>query len=359
MAMRSPKPAGTGVGLPLSVWIGIVLILLGLATYGSIQYWMMTRTFVPVDMPVSLATGHIKTGPFPINLRDVYSIWIDLDENAQSDATCNAYSSLRTRWVLYRSGQAAEKWDYPVLLGTYLEGFYAQKGTYEVDVEVISDASCLNPAHPRLRVTAGKGEYQEEFSPLMWLSVLCIGAGIGLLALFGISQRSREGAQAASLNGSQSVVQYFQWAQKLPLKAALSGLPSFGLVCSLLLSWLVMFHMAFHQVGRFHSKGIGTSVMQHVPLAQNSGRWTEPLVLSVRASGPGLLPTLYLNSKLLSWEELDSALKVELSTRSVWIVYVEADSNVSWQDALRAIDAARGLQAKVVLLTSRPESKQH
>ena len=358
--MRSPKPAGTGVGLPLSVWIGIVLILLGLVTCGSIQYWMMTRTFVPVDMPVSLATGHIRTGPFRINLRDGYSVWIDLDENVRSDATCNAYSSLQTRWVLDRGGQVVEKWDYPVLLDTYLQGFEAEKGTYELDVEVISDASCLNSAHPRLRVTTGKREYEEEFSPLMWLSVLCIGAGIGLLALFGISRRRNQAAQPASLSGSPSVVQCFQWAQKLPLKAAFSGLPSFGLVCALILSWMVMFHMLFYEFEHPHSKGLEVSAMRQVPEAEmSSDRWAEPLVLKVEAAGLGLPPRLYLNSKLLSWEELDSKLKAELGKRSVWIVYVEADSNASWQDALRAIDAARGLQAKVVLLTSATESRQH
>ena len=340
--------------------MGIVLILLGLATYGSIQYWMMTRTFVPVDMPVSLATGHIKTGPFPINLRDVYSIWIDLDENVQSDTRCNTYSSLQTRWALYRSGQVVEKRDYPVLLDRYLQGFHAEKGKYELDVEVVSDASCFNPAHPRLRVTAGKREYEEEFSPLMWLSVLSIGAGIGLLAQFGITRRRNQAAEAATLNGSQSGAQYFQWTQKLPLKAAFSGLPSFGLVCALVLSWMVMFHMLFYELEHPHSKGLEVSATRQVREAEmSSDRWAEPLVLKVEAAGPGLPPKQYLNSTLLSWEELDSKLKAELGKRSVWIVYVEADSNVSWQDALRAIDSARGLQAKVVLLTSRTDPKQH
>ena len=332
MALRWPKPAGTGFGLPLSVWIGISLILLGLATYGSIQHWMTTRTFVPVDMPVSLAPGHIKTGPFSINLRDGYSIWINLDQNVQWDANCNPYSSLQTRWVLHRSGRVVEKWDYPVLLGTYLEGFYAEKGTYDLDVEVASDASCLNPAHPRLRVNTGKRAYAEELSPLLWLSVMFIGAGFALLVLFGTGRTGKQAAQAASLNGSQSAVQYLQWAQRLPLEPALSGLPSFGLVCALLLSWLVMLHMLFYQVGRFHSKGITVSVMQHVPLAEDSDHWTEPLVLSVQSAGPGLATKLYLNSKPLTWAEVNSKLKVELSQRSVWTVYVEADSNVSWQD---------------------------
>ena len=80
-------------------------------------------------------------------------------------------------------------------------------------------------------------------------------------------------------------------------------------------------------------------------------------MLRVQAAGPGLAPELFLNSRLLSWEELNSGLKAELSKRSAWVVYVEVDSNLPWQDALSAIDVARSLNAKVVLLTSRAETK--
>jgi biopolymer transport protein ExbD len=99
--------------------------------------------------------------------------------------------------------------------------------------------------------------------------------------------------------------------------------------------------------------------MRHAPPAEDGDRWAEALVLRVQAAGPGLAPKLFLNSRLLSWEELNSGLKAELGRRSVWVVYVQADSNMSWQDALRAVDAVRGLQVKVILLTSTTESKQH
>jgi biopolymer transport protein ExbD len=355
MALRSPKPAGMGFGMPL--WIGITLILLGLITYGSIQHWMTTRIFVPVDMPVSLAPGHIKTGAFSINLRDGYSIWIDLDHNVQWDANCNAHSSLQTRWVLRTAGRVVEEWESPVLFGTYLEGFFAERGTYELDVEVTSDASCLNPAHPRLRVNTSKRAYSEKFSLLLWLSVMFVGVGFALLVLFGIGRTGKQPIHAES-DGSRSVVQYFQWAQRLPLEPAVSGLPSFGLVCALVLSWLVMFHILFYELGRPHSKGIMVSLMRHVPPAEVSERWAEPMVLRVQSAGPDLATRLYLNSKPLSWEELNSGLKAELSQRSVWVVYVEVDSNLPWQDALSAIDAARGLHATIVLLTAPTGTKQ-
>ena len=83
--------------------------------------------------------------------------------------------------------------------------------------------------------------------------------------------------------------------------------------------------------------------MQQASQAEDRDRWAEPLVLRVQSAGPGLAPpNLFLNSRSLSWDELNSGLKAELGQRSVWTVYVEADPNVSWQDAVQAIDAARG-----------------
>ncbi len=97
--------------------------------------------------------------------------------------------------------------------------------------------------------------------------------------------------------------------------------------------------------------------MQHVPPAQDSDRRVEPLVLRLQGARPGLPSKLFLNSRHLSWEELNSGLKAELSRRSVWVVYIEVDSNLSWQDALSAIDAARAVHAKAVLLTVKTKPK--
>ena len=83
------------------------------------------------------------------------------------------------------------------------------------------------------------------------------------------------------------------------------------------------------------------------------------LVLRVESAGRDSPGRLCLNSKRLSQGELNSKLKAELSYRSVWVVYVEVDANLSWQGALQAIDTARGLDAQVVLLRLRPDFKQH
>jgi len=98
--------------------------------------------------------------------------------------------------------------------------------------------------------------------------------------------------------------------------------------------------------------------MKRVPAAQDSDPGVEPLVLRLQAAGPGLPSKVFLNSKQLSWEELNGGLKGELSRRSAWIVYIEVDSNLSWQDALSAIDAARSVHAKVVLLTAKRKPRE-
>ena len=126
--------------------------------------------------------------------------------------------------------------------------------------------------------------------------------------------------------------QYFQWAQMLPLKPAFTTLPSFGLVCALVLSWLVMFHMVFYQFDRrFGSKGLAVFVMKSVPHPDHIDRWAVPLVLKVQFAGPNVPPKLFLNSKPLSWDNLSSSLRAELSKQPVHLVYVEAGADVPWQ----------------------------
>jgi len=54
--------------VPWKVWIGIGLILAGAALFGGWQWWMATRTWVPLEMPISLAQGHIRSPEFKINV---------------------------------------------------------------------------------------------------------------------------------------------------------------------------------------------------------------------------------------------------------------------------------------------------
>ena len=73
------------MGAPVKVVAGIaiILILLGILLPAGYQRWMNTRTFVALDMPVSLSPGHIKTPDFEINLEGWYEIWINTKDQAQ------------------------------------------------------------------------------------------------------------------------------------------------------------------------------------------------------------------------------------------------------------------------------------
>jgi hypothetical protein len=98
--------------------------------------------------------------------------------------------------------------------------------------------------------------------------VLSIAVGTSLLVFFFLTNYEGRSAAITSITASETISPYFPVGQKLPLKPAITGLPSFGLVCALFLNWLVMLHLVFYEVGRFHSKGIRVSVMQHVPSAE-------------------------------------------------------------------------------------------
>jgi biopolymer transport protein ExbD len=83
---------------------------------------------------------------------------------------------------------------------------------------------------------------------------------------------------------------------------------------------------------------------------------TEPLIVLVKDARPGQRPNLYVNSRQVSWEDLDRTLKEELGRRRDWVVYVGGDDEVGWQNVADVIDVARGRQAKVVLITGASKS---
>jgi hypothetical protein len=85
--------------------------------------WAKTRITRPVDMPVSMSTGHIRTSQFPINLEFVYRIEISADKNripAETlhcllgykflDSDCaHTPSVVQASWVLSSNGQVVAR----------------------------------------------------------------------------------------------------------------------------------------------------------------------------------------------------------------------------------------------------------
>jgi hypothetical protein len=81
----------------------------------------------------------------------------------------------------------------------------------------------------------------------------------------------------------------------------------------------------------------------------------EPLLVRVQFAGSNVRPSLYVNSQLISWGDLSTVLRKDLSRRPpTWPVYFQGDPDMPWDYAMEAIDAIRGFQTEVVLLTARP-----
>ena len=59
--------------------IGVALIIIAAAIYGGWEWWMATRTWVPLDMPVSLASGHVRSPEFKINLDAGFWMFVEVE----------------------------------------------------------------------------------------------------------------------------------------------------------------------------------------------------------------------------------------------------------------------------------------
>jgi biopolymer transport protein ExbD len=102
--------------------------------------------------------------------------------------------------------------------------------------------------------------------------------------------------------------------------------------------------------------GFWVHVLKSGQAPAKSDAWTEPLIVRVKDAGPYQIPKLFVNSKEVEWEDLEKTLKHELGPRRDWVVYVGGDDATSFQHVANVIDAARGLHAKVVLLTEKSKS---
>jgi hypothetical protein len=197
--------------------IGLALIAVGLVPLACWTVWSGTRTWRPVDMPVSLSQGsHFSTGEFASNLDAEFAIYIDSENKIPSDelgcllgngirSTCPSPSVVRVRWSLYSDGT--------VLQGTSDDtvghgesgpsgeasrtiGFFkARKGRrYKLDCDVLADGSRLAVTNPRLRISVFHTSYESNLVIGGLLRLICavisLIGGVFLIGSF-LVQRHR------------------------------------------------------------------------------------------------------------------------------------------------------------------------
>jgi hypothetical protein len=309
-------------------------------------------------MAVPLAPGHIHTGPFRLNLDANYSVHLAPGTDWQWDPAhpeCNPYRHLRTRWALYQNGRVVDRLDEPTVW-PWPSGFSARPGVYDLDVEVMSDFRCLDSIPPRLEVMADTERY--ETAALFMRVGLSIETYIGFvfLTFVPVIRFVHSFEHSETVTASTAVAQDFCWARKLPLRRPISGLPGFGLVGGIVFALTATAMIMLTAVGAPRREGLRVRLLNHGAAPQRSDAWTEPLVVLATGAGPGHRPNLYVNSKLVAWEDFARVLKQELSRRREWVVYAGGENTVAWQDVVNLIDVARGDRATVYLITGIPKS---
>jgi hypothetical protein len=343
---------------PASACVGAILVAAGLTAYASVQHWITTRNFVAVDIPVRLTAGHLRTGLFRIDWGEDYTISIITNHDDPHNASCIDSSALKTRWLLYRDGRVESGDDQT--FGGYVGGFYAKSGVYALDVEVLKDAGCPNSAHPRLRVVTLTNSYAGFTSPLLWLCTIGMCTG-GILLVIGGGQRLRKPPPPVAPSVHNGTVGgHFRW-QRRPSKARpFSGISYFGLIATITFL-LVSISIGFIQTGlRLVPKGLRIHLVrpeisaERTPSVQPA---IQPVLVRLESGERSGRPNLYVDLRLVSWEDFGMVLQKQLNQRPPnWPVYLEGDPGMNWGWAVEVIDTIRGLQAEVVLLTSAPAS---
>ncbi|HXN49212.1 MAG TPA: hypothetical protein VN893_21340, partial [Bryobacteraceae bacterium] len=97
-------------GVPVTFRVGLILILAGAAWFGGWAWWASRQIWVPLEAPVSLAPGHLRTPEFAINVESSYRIEITLQrEITVKDGDCypgvGCPLDLAMSWSLRKDGR--------------------------------------------------------------------------------------------------------------------------------------------------------------------------------------------------------------------------------------------------------------
>ena len=361
--------------LSVTFCIGLGLILIGAGWFGGWYWWASTRIWVPVEVPVSLAPGHVRTPEFAINVASTYLIEITLQRelDVKGRRCYPGYGcpfDLSMSWALRKDGRVLARGRGTD--GSRIGKFRAGEGRYVLDVDVSQDGSHFNAAEPHLAVIVmGDQPERVDWEGSRARAALLVLGAVGVLMIIRSAILSRQEKQAslikayaltqagpqspafrrAAVSGSIRVIHPASEGKYIgdprPSRARpLSGLSSIAL---LLIEVLLVLIITFLVLRPITPKGIRIRLLRPGVSAQPSPG-IQPLVVRVERDG-----RLYVNSELVPTERLDSLLRKELNRRPPdWPVYVEGDGDMDWGDVLDVIDRLRGLHAEVVLLTRAP-----
>ena len=234
----------------LRIRIGMALLLIAAAIYGGWEWWMATRTWVPLDIPVSLARGHIRSPEFKINLDAGFWIFVEVETKVDDEGvSCltgytsdycskNGVRELRASWTLSDRGRVVARGSTDSDQGSRggmlskargLGNFSVPAGDHFVlDVDLPEDNSHFNGGHPRLTIAQSYYWRFEENRTLVFLFATLLGATAAVFLVGGIVEnRSRKRAERTiSLTLPGPIPTAFRWETEPSSGETLSRAPS-------------------------------------------------------------------------------------------------------------------------------------
>ncbi len=223
----------------LRIRIGVALILIAAAIYGGWKWWMATRTWVPLEMPVSLAPGHVRSREFKINLDAGFWIFVEVETKVDDEGvSCltgytsdycrkNGVRELRASWTLSDRGRVVARGSTDSDQGSRggmlskargLGNFSVPAGDHFVlDIEFPEDNSHFNGGHPRLTIAQSYYWSFEENRTPTFLFAMFLGAIGTALFVSGIvdSTIAKRNEQRVSLTSPGPIAGGFQWGAEL------------------------------------------------------------------------------------------------------------------------------------------------
>lgn len=336
--------------------LALSFLFFALTVYFSTGHWLKSRTFVPLDYPVSLEARQLKSPPFQINLSETYFASLDLDysvEDWYQNNPCTYKNILSPQWRLYKLGsnpaQPRELWVSSEQLnhqGFLSNAFRASPGRYQLEWDIPGVAPCLNPRRPRLSVFTDSSGYREAVALLQLFSIFLGGTGFALIVLAATHAAHRVSGRAAALRmfPDMDLHNFVPLAKHAPLPP-IHVLPHWGLFFGALL-WILMFIFMISAPQTPH--GLFVSLRNHEVVVWEKSPWQETLAVYVRPDGH-----FFVNGEEVQRSSLHTKLLEHLSRRALWTVYFEADSDTVYMDAIYAIDTIQGCGAKVIWVTPK------
>ena len=275
---------------------------------------------------------------------------------------CQDYDVIHSRWWLSHDGHVTSTWldfwaryfgDTPDATadGSYLGDFHTGHGYYGLDIEMVSDATCLQSYHPRLLVYADDDDYVRGgfvYETTLAGSFALIGIALAFLlvsSVMPVETKIKHGYNLAIFR--TLALNHEPTGRKLLLMGPASIFPTIGYVYALTCLIFFLVNAPFYLANWRHDYGLPARTLAPGVIQPGTDQQTGLLLYVDQHGG------LYLNSRPIAPEQLRHALDIELSRRADWSVYVEGDLNVEYRAVIRAMDIVRSAHAEVIILTPK------